>query len=231
MKQRHLILVDEQSQSSRLQGIAANLHEEGIELIYQEINPNDYVTRQEDGDLVFNNKSFIQNLKAVPFLHHLDMFATDYNLIDNQLKGIDVLSMFGELKPLFSKKVVIYSAQIESVIQDILMRKDESFEEQVSRLKLLARYDVEYMKSEGEFGTKLKNLIEKEPNMSIDDQLSESLMAIDSNDIHCAIPPYDHMTLVEIANLLISKDQNSIKLKKEISDHIMAILTKVDGYE
>ena len=231
MEQRHLILIDEQSQNSRLEGIAANLHNEGIELIYKEINPNDYVKRQEDGDLIFNKESFTQALKAVPFLHHLDVFATDYNLIDDQLKGIDVLSIFGELKPLFSKKVVIYSAQIESVIQDILMRKDESFEEQVYRLKLLARYDVEYMKSEGEFGAKLKSLIAKEPNMSIDDQLSESLMAIDSNNIRCAIPPYDHMTLVEIANLLISKDQSSIKLKKEITDHIMAIITKVDGYE
>ena len=231
MEQRHLILVDEQSQSSRLEGISANLHNEGIELIYQEINPNDYVTRQGDGDLVFNRESFTQALRDVSFLHHLDVFATDYNLIADQLKGNDVLSMFGEIKPFFSKKVVIYSAQIESVIQDILMRKDESFEEQVSRLKLLARYDVEYMKSESEFGAKLKSLIAKEPNMSIEDQLSESLMAINSNDVHCAIPPYDNMTLVEIANLLISKDQNSIRLKKEIADHIMAIITKIDGYE
>lgn len=229
MEQRHLILVDEQSQESRLNGIVENLHKEGIELIHKEINPNDYVTRQEDGDLVFDKELFKQALTEVPFFHYLDMFATDYNLIDNQLKGIDVLSIFGELKPSFGKKVVIYSAHIEGVIQDILMR--ESFEEQVSRLKLLARYDVEYMKSEGEFGTKLKGLIAKEPNMSIDNQLSENLLAIDNNDVHCAIPPYDQMTLAEVATLLMSNDERSVKFKKEITDHIMAIITKIEGYE
>lgn len=231
MAQRHLILIDEQSQESRLNGIVENLHKEGIELIYKEINPNDYVTRQEDGDLVFDKELFKQALTEVPFFHYLDMFATDYNLIDNQLKGIDVLSIFGELKPSFGKKVVIYSAHIESVIQDILMRENESFEEQVSRLKLLARYDVEYMKSEGEFGTKLKGLIAKEPNMSIDNQLSENLLAIDNNDVHCAIPPYDQMTLTEVAMLLMSKNEHSVKLKREIIDYFMAIITKVDGYE
>lgn len=229
MEQRHLILVDEQSQESRLNGIVENLHKEGIELIHKEINPNDYVTRQEDGDLVFDKELFKQALTEVPFFHYLDMFATDYNLIDNQLKGIDVLSIFGEVKPSFGKKVVIYSAHIEGVIQDILMR--ESFEEQVSRLKLLARYDVEYMKSEGEFGTKLKGLIAKEPNMSIDNQLSENLLAINNNDVHCAIPPYDQMTLAEVATLLMSNNERSVKLKKEITDHIMAIITKIEGYE
>lgn len=229
MEQRHLILVDEQSQKSRLNGIAENLHNEGIELIYKEINPNDYVTRQEDGDLIFDKELFKQALTEVPFLHYLDVFATDYNLIDKQLKGIDVLSIFGELKPLFSKKVIIYSAHIEGVIQDILMR--ESFEEQISRLKLLARYDLEYMKSEDEFGTKLKGLIAKEPNISIDEQLSENLMAIGNNGVHCAIPPYDQMTLTEVAMLLISQNEHSVKLKREIIDHFMAIITKIEGYE
>ena len=73
MEQRHLILVDEQSQESRLNGIVENLHKEGIELIHKEINPNDYVTRQEDGDLVFDKELFKQALTEVPFFHYLDI--------------------------------------------------------------------------------------------------------------------------------------------------------------
>ena len=67
--------------------------------------------------------------------------------------------------------------------------------------------------------------------MSIDNQLSENLLAIDNNDVHCAIPPYDQMTLAEVATLLMSNDERSVKLKKEITDHIMAIITKIEGYE
>ena len=67
--------------------------------------------------------------------------------------------------------------------------------------------------------------------MSIDNQLSENLLAIDNNDVHCAIPPYDQMTLTEVAMLLMSKNEHSVKLKREIIDYFMAIITKVDGYE
>ena len=229
MGQRHLLVIDEQSQISRIQQIAANLHAEGIELIYHEINPTEYMSRQEDGDVIFDQDLFSQALKEVPFFHHLDVLATDYNLIGDQLKGIDVLRIFGDLKPLFRKKVVIYSARIEDVIQDILT--SENFDEQVAKLKLLARYDVEYMKSEGEFGAKLKSLIEKEPNISIDDQLSESLRAICGNDVHCAIPSYEHVPMSAIADLLISNSSDSTKLKKEIIDHVMAVITKFEGYE
>ena len=49
MEQKHLILVDEQSQDSQLKRIASNLRNEGIELIYKEIDPTDYVSRQDDG--------------------------------------------------------------------------------------------------------------------------------------------------------------------------------------
>ena len=231
MEQRHLILVDEQSQSSRLKGITENLHDEGIELIYKEINPNDYVSRQEDGDIFFDKESFTNALKEVPFFHHLDMLATDYNLIADHLKGIDVISIFSELKPYYSKKIVVYSAQIENVISDILAHKDETFEEQVRRLKLLTNFDIEYLKSEGEFGAKLKSLIAHKPNMSIDNQLIEKMMAVDNSDILCSISPFDNMPLNVVANLIMSKDPSSTQLKKELTDHLMALITKFKNYE
>ena len=41
MEQRYLILVDEQSQEDRLKRIARSLRNEGILLVYEEINPNE----------------------------------------------------------------------------------------------------------------------------------------------------------------------------------------------
>lgn len=231
MEQRHLIVVDEQPQSSRLKGIADNLHDEGIELVYQEINPKNYVSRQEDGDVSFDRLAFSRALREVPFFPYLDILATDYNLIEGQLKGIDVISIFSELKPYYSKKIVVYSAQIENVISDILAHKDETFEEQVRRLKLLTNFDIEYLKSEGEFGSKLKSLIAREPTTSIENQLIENMMSISNEDVLCAIPPFDNMPLNEVANMMMSKDRCSIQLKKELTDHLMALLTKIKNYE
>lgn len=47
MERKHLILVDEQSQTERLKRISENLKKDGIELVYEEINPNDYSNRLE----------------------------------------------------------------------------------------------------------------------------------------------------------------------------------------
>ena len=231
MEQRYLILVDEQSQDPQLKKIAKNLHDEGIELIYQEINPNDYVTRHSDEDISFDQELFTNALKKIPFINHLDVFATDYNLIEEQLKGINVLSIFNEILPFYNKKIVIYSAQIEGVIKDILARENESFEEQVSMLKLLTHYDVEYLTSEGEFGAKLKSLIAKEQNISIDNQLISNMKDISSTKILFSIPPFNNMVLPDVAEIMMSKDPLSIKLKKEITDHIMAIITNIETDE
>jgi len=232
MEQRYLLLVDEQSQADRLKRIAASLKNDGIELIYKEINPKSYQKRTDNGDdISFDKEVFVQALRIVPFIQHLDVFATDYNLFEDQLKGIDVLKQFSDINPYYRKKVVIYSAQIESVIADIINRSDGSFEEQVSMMKLLTRYDVEYLKSSGEFENKFKRLLEKEPDITIDDRIIESMLAIKSDKIHCSIYPYENKTIAEIGELLQLRDSQAISVRKEITDHIMAIITKVDGYE
>lgn len=47
MELRHLILIDEQSQKDRLERISKSLERDGIQLIYEEINPNDCSIRLE----------------------------------------------------------------------------------------------------------------------------------------------------------------------------------------
>lgn len=229
MVQRHLIIVDEQPQGDRLRRIYSNLKGEGIELIYKEIDPSHYTKRQENGDKVFDASAFAQMLKDIPFLDHLDVFATDYNLIEGQLKGIDVVNIFNGIKPFYRKRMVIYSAQIETVIVDILSGK--SFERQQALLKLMTQHEIDYLTSEGEFENNFKTLIEKEPNISLESRLAESLYAINGNDICCAIPSFDRKSMAEIANILLSKDEQSVALKEEITDHILAYITSVKTYE
>ena len=173
--------------------------------------------------------AFTKLLKDIPFLDHLDVFATDYNLIEGQLKGIDVISIFNKIRPFYRKRMVIYSAQIETVIGDILTGKN--FEEQQAMLKLITQHEIEYLTSEGEFENKFKRLIEKEPNVSLESRLAESMRAIDGGEVCCAIPPFSNNSLTEIADLLLSKEEQSVALKKEITDHIMAYITSMKTYE
>lgn len=231
MVQKHLILVDEQSQKDRLKRISESLKKDGIELIYEEINPNDYCSsRLETGDLYFDKDALMRKLKSINFLSHLDVFATDYNLVGDELKGEDLIKMLYELLPYYRKKVIVYSAQIKDVITNIIKRAD-GFEEQITMLKLLAQNKINYLKSDGEFENRIKKLIIKEPELTIDSRLADSLCAIDNEDFRCIIEGYTDKKISEIANMLLTESEDAIALRRYITEHIMAMITSIRGYE
>lgn len=231
MEQRHLLLVDEQSQKDRLERIKESLKNDGIELIYQEIDPTQFTERQENGDSIFNKDRLKRELKSVPLLSHLDVFATDYNLIEEDLKGIDVIEILYDILPHYRNHVVIYSAQIDDVINNIMLKRATDFDQQVSKLKLLAQNEISYLKSEGEFENKFKNLIKNDPVKSIDDHLSESLRSLTLENFRCSIPGYTKLNINEIGELLLYKGPESAKLKQSITDHIVAYITDIKNYE
>lgn len=231
MVQKHLILVDEQSQKDRLKRISESLKNDGIELIYEEINPNDYSSRLESGDLSFDKDALMSKLQSISFLSHLDIFATDYNLVeDDELKGEDLIKMLYELLPYYRNKVIVYSAQIEDVITNIIKRAD-GFEEQITMLKLLAQNEINYLRSDGEFENRIKKLIIKEPELTIDSRLADSLCAIDNEDFSCIIEGYTDKKISEIGNMLLTESEDAIALRRYITEHIMAMITSIRGYE
>lgn len=228
---RHLILVDEQSQKYRLERIRKSLENDGIQLVYEEINPNDCSRRLENGDLSFDKDALKSKLQSIQFISHLDIFATDYNLIEDELKGVDLIEMLYEVLPYYRNQVVVYSAQIEDVINNIITKRAVSFEQQITMLKMLAQNEISYLSSEGEFENKIKKLIIKEPDLTIDSRLADSLCAIDNEKFKCFIPGYKDKKICEIGKLLLTKGEESIKLRKSISDHIIANITTILDYE
>lgn len=230
MEQRHLILIDEQSQSLLLKNMAENLKKEGIELIYEEINPTLYMTRQSNGDAIFDKEKLMNKLDSISFKSHIDVFATDYNLIDKELKGIDMIEMLYTLVPYYKNKVVIYSAQIEDVITNVI-NSSKDFKQQINMLKLLSKNEIHYLGSENEFVQKFKRLIEKEADKTIDTRLAESLRSIDNDKFKCSIPGYTDKKLSEIGELLLENGEDKIALKKKITEHILAYISSIRDYE
>lgn len=231
MEQRYLILIDEQSQKDRLLQIARNLKNDGIQLVYKEINPNDCTVRSDNGDLTLDRNALKNKLKSVSFISHLNVFATDYNLVSDELKGIDMIEMLYSVLPNYRKKVVIYSAQIDDVINNIITERAKGFEQQVKMLKILAQNDIHYLRGEGEFENEFKSLIAKEPDITIDSRLIEGLQTLDCDNLKCSIPGYTDKKISEIGDLLLKKGSDVVALRKNIVDHILAYITSINGYE
>ena len=164
------------------------------------------MTRQSNGDAIFDKEKLMNKLDSISFKSHIDVFATDYNLIDKELKGIDMIEMLYTLVPYYKNKVVIYSAQIEDVITNVI-------------------------NSSKDFVQKFKRLIEKEADKTIDTRLAESLRSIDNDKFKCSIPGYTDKKLSEIGELLLENGEDKIALKKKITEHILAYISSIRDYE
>ncbi len=230
MENRYIIVVDEQTQKDRLDRIAMNLNKEGVKLQYKEVNPTHYTKRLKNGDIGFDEDKFIETLNAIPFINQVDVFATDYNLIDDTLKGMQAINLFLKSRPKYKRKIVIYSAQIETVLQDILTKAGNSIDEQVSLIKQIAGKNNHYFKSDGEFENKFKQLILSSPNISIEKRLIDELHSLDNAMAKCNLPPFRSMSTHELAESIENDTNESQAIKRELVDHIIALLFDIDGY-
>lgn len=230
MDNRYIVVVDEQSQKDRLDRIATNLSKEGVKLHYRELNPNNYPKRLDNGDIGFDEEKFIEDLNNIPFINQVDVFASDYNLIDKTLKGIHVINLFLKARPRYKRKIVIYSAQIETVLHDVLAKAGNSIEDQVSSIKQIAGNNNHFFKSDGEFENKFKQLILSSPDISIEKRLIDELHSLDNNKLTCNLPPFEAMSTHELADALESETDVSQTIKKELVDHIIALLFDIDEY-
>ena len=221
MEQKHLIIVDEQSQSATLDAIKNTLKNEGIDLVYKEINPANFQKRV-GYNTSFDKISFIEELQNTPFLKKLDAFASDYNLIENELNGLDVVKIFAKNVPSYHKKILLYSAKIENVISDILL-KNKDFEEQKKTLKFLSETPIEYAKNDEKLQQNLISHIKKEKDFDFERELCDWLM---SNELIYKFPPYEGIPCCKIGDILLSKNtSDSIKLKRDLLEQFIAYLS------
>ena len=231
MEQRHLLLIDETPQTDRLRRISESLREDGIELIYQEINPNICTRRLSDGNLVFSNEVFVEKLKEVPFINALDVLATDYNLIDDELKGINVIKEFIKLRPYYRKHIILYSAQIDSVIKDIINNRTSSLDEQIGTLKMMSGLNIRYLSSEGEFENKIKGIILREPTFTIDDRITEWFLSLNQDHFKFKHTLFEGKNLSEVGLILQKDDAESLHLRNEIVEQIVTYFVQVADYD
>ena len=88
-------------------------------------------------------------------------------------------------------------------------------------------YLTELLKNEN----RIKKLIIKEPELTIDSRLADSLCAIDNEDFRCIIEGYTDKKISEIGNMLLTESEDAIALRRYITEHIMAMITSIRGYE
>lgn len=125
MENRYLILIDEQNQDTTLQRLKSTLHNDGFNLVFEQVNPQmPEFQERKDGDVTISIDKIIQKINGIPFFKYADTIACDYNLVPD-INGFDIICKIRELNYKLNKKVILYSAGIEAVISEIIFQKNE----------------------------------------------------------------------------------------------------------
>ena len=226
MIQKYLILIDEQSQNAVLQNMKATLKKDGIELIFKEFNPINYQKR-ENGEILFDTESFKTDLLSLPYFRQLDSIICDYNLIADVIDGFQIIKIIKAINPNYKKQVILYSAQIENVIEDIIKTGD--FEKQKENLKSLIACNIDFRKRDDDYEQGLVKHVKKEKEFSFEDELIKWFFLRKDDTFNYLFPKYAGKKFEEIATDLQAKTPDSIEFKKDLVEQIISYLSLING--
>jgi len=229
MNQKYLILIDEQSQKAELEQIKNTLKGDGIELVYKEYNPTDFTKREDNGEKSFNYPFFVEALKQLQYFKQLDSIVCDYHLTDI-IDGFEIIKIIKKENTSYKKQIILYSANIDDVI-DKIIRRDDDFDTKKNNLKQLVECNIDFVKRDC-FKDEVIKHIKKEKPFSFEDELIKWFESREDDEFNGIFPKYQGKKFGEIAECLRkTKNDDSIEFKKELVGQIIAYLLKINGLE
>jgi len=105
------------------------------EISYNFYNPNDYMV-EENEDFVFSEDYFVQKIDYDTKGKSINLIAIDYNLLNDELKGIDVVNILRtkSTKNFRNCQFIIHSAAIDVASDRILKKIDANKDNKESLL-------------------------------------------------------------------------------------------------
>jgi len=225
MIQKYLILIDEQSQSAGLERIKSTLRNEGIDLVYKEYNPQNFQKR-ENRNVFFDKDSFTQELGSLRYFKQLDSIVCDYNLIKDVVNGFEIIKIVKGINPAYKKQIILYSANIDDVIGNIINIGD--FEVKRNNIRELIKCNIDFIKREGYESTVISH-IKKEKPFSFEEELIKWFYSRKDDEFNGLFPKYQGKKFEEIAKCLETDSQDSIEFRKELIEQIIAYLSTING--
>lgn len=229
MERKYLILIDEQSQDYTLKSIKKSLKNDGIDLIYKELNPVNSLKRAGDGKLYFNEVDFKKILEDIEFFKFADKILCDYNLIADVVTGYDIIKIIRELGYNKNKQIILYSAEIGGVIKSILL-SDDNFEKQKEALVNLVENNIDFINRPG-YDQEVIKAIKKNPEFDFESELIKWFHNRNNDTFNYLFPKYQGKSFGEIAIELESKSTDSIQFKKDLIEQIIAYLVTINELE
>lgn len=124
-KKHYCIVIDDNDQTSRMDGLVNDMKNHNIALFYKQINPFHFLTVDENnGEETFDINGMYRDIK-IELQKGVRMIVCDNGLgIDKFLEGYDLIyNLRNELK--YKHDIILYSGNINSILDKIFEKKDK----------------------------------------------------------------------------------------------------------
>jgi hypothetical protein len=227
MIQKYLIIVDERSQKSKIESIKSTLKSSGIDLIAIQFDPTNIQKRNLEGNQEFDKDSFIQQVLDLEYFKGTDVIACDYNLIEDELNGFQIIQILREIGYSKKKKIILYSAQIKDVIGNII-QSNADFEVQKTNLADIINCKIEFLANENIEQEIITNIRKTAP-FDFEEELKKWFNSRENDKFNYLFPKYEGKTFKEIAIEIDKDTHQSAEFKKDLVEQIIAYLAAING--
>lgn len=185
---------------------------------YNFYNPNDYMMEKDD-DFIFNENSFVADIDNYAKGKFVNLIAIDYNLLNEKLKGIDIVTILRNksTKNFKNCQFIIHSAAIDEASDRILNKitdHRENKEMLISELNSLIGSKIS-LSTKQKYPSEIVKMIKH--NSDIKSIIINALAKLELVSIKFGKSDFDGISIPNIINLI---EQDDIKGRRFIQEFI-----------
>lgn len=161
----------------------------------------------------------------------IDWIATDFNLGEEEIDGIDIVRMMLNIRRFKHKNIILYSGNIQSAIRKILneAKTSDSEDDIISAVEKFIELPILSFNGRQDYKDILVELISKNNHLSLEDKLLKLLYTHKDKVFNSCFPPFAGKTFGEIAEIVENEsDARSEEWLHALIDQTMAYLLQVN---
>ncbi|UEQ78352.1 hypothetical protein [Chryseobacterium arthrosphaerae] len=183
---------------------------------YYFYNPNNFMVEKDD-DFVFDETGFVKKIDEDTKGKSINLIAIDYNLLDDKLKGIDVVNILQDksVKNFKNCQFIIHSAAINEASDRILKKIEEkkgNKETLISEINNLINSRISLSTKQKYPSEIVRNIKE---NMDVKSIIINAIEKLELVTINYGNSDFDGLSVSKLMNLFESDDLKGQRFIKE----------------
>jgi len=225
-----IIVIDDIKQDATIRALELRLKKYCIPRIEQ-IHTGAIELRKDDGSDHLDPQKLATLLKDKLKGKQIDWIATDFNLGEKNIDGIDVIRLMLNIRQFKHKNIILYSGNIHSAIRKIIneVKTNDSEDAIAQAVAKFIALPIFKFDERLDFTNSLVELISKNHQPSLEERLLKLLYTHENMIFNSCYPPFAGKTFGEIAQTIEDEsDARSQEWLHALIDQTFAYLLQIN---